>query len=387
MHIIPHQILNWLSALASIVLLSTLIISPAIHANTLPKSVDTSTLVLPEVPEVDLLALDDKIKELLDTHIRPIERKSARVEQLHQLLFDSQYLNIGYEFSATKTAQQTFDDRNGNCLSHASLFVAAARYVGLKARFQLVEVDRQWEKEDNYYIVPGHVNAFVNLPGGATATVEFVDSYVSKELSPKTMPDELAQAEYYSNVAMEHLSSGDKLKALAYLKKAVKTYKKQHAIWSNLGVVYKFLGDYDRAEIAYMKAYKLNKRDPSLITNIYILYTQQGKTELAAKYEKRVSRYLKRNPYKLNQMASINIASNDLKTAERLYKKAIHIKPEEHSFHFDLARLYFKQKKYNLAEKYFQSANKAATERGQPSLYKKKLDHFYKSRDRYQVNL
>lgn len=297
---------------------------------------------LPQVPDVDLLGLNEQTRHWLTQSVRYEPDPRARAYLLHDLLFRPQYRGIEYDDRTTYTAQQTFDKRVGNCISHASLYVAAARHLGLKARFQWVQVPRDWVREKNYYVVPGHINVAVLLPGN-TITVEFTSVYSAQQtqhFKSKSVSDTRALAEYYNNKGMEAMATDNTALAVAFIQKSIATYKKISYAWSNLGVIYKMNGYWDLAQQAYEQGLRIDKRNLSIINNAYILYNQTGQLAKAEKLERKVLRYSKKNPYYLQKLAEADEKLNNIEGAMAKMKKAVALKPEEARFHLHLARLY-----------------------------------------------
>jgi tetratricopeptide (TPR) repeat protein len=349
----------------------------------LPPSISPETKQEPVViPDIEQLAINQEIKELLDRKISQSGSPVKRLGNLHNLLFSKNGLAIKYNSGATKTAQETFDARKGDCLSLASLFVATARHIGLKSKFQTVTLKKNWLPRQDYYTLGRHVNVLVYL-GGVNIEVEFL--YTSKVQTKnlkassdfyksKAIPDQRALAEYYNNLGAESLDRGEKLTALAYFEKATETYSKVDFLWANLGVLYKLLGKPELAEKAYLKALKINPSSGSTLVNIHALYTEQGKQELAKKYSAKVEKYSRRNPYYLADLAQRDYELNNLEAAIRYYKKAIKLKPTEDSFHLGLALAYFKQKRFDLADKFMRSGQKLALDQNGIDRFQSKID-------------
>ena len=72
----------------------------------------------------------------------------------------------------TRTASDTFHDRQGNCLSFTMLFVGLARAAGLTANYQSVEVPPTWAN-DGQVVIASHVNAVVRTGFGEETVVDF----------------------------------------------------------------------------------------------------------------------------------------------------------------------------------------------------------------------
>jgi len=348
-----------------------------------PAKLDLSKL--PRVDDVDILTIDDNIKALLDREVASIPGKRERAIQLHRILFKPYHIGITYDSTATKTAQQTFDSGSGNCLSHAALFVAAARYVGLKAVFQTVEVPREWLENDNFYVIPGHVNVAVALPGNII-TVEFTDAYSAHNtrfLKSKKISDKMALAEFYNNIGMEHMQKLDYPSAIAYLQKSTEMSKRIGFVWSNLGVAYKLNGHMALAEKAYKRGLNLESTNLSIINNIYILYQQTGQTKKAQKLAKKVERYSKKNPYYLQKLATSDMNMGNYAQAVNLLRKAIRIKPEEPNFHTTISFAYYELGEFDKSIKSMGKAREHAKNEEEYNRFQHKLDVL----KRYQASL
>ncbi|WP_185231227.1 transglutaminase-like domain-containing protein [Teredinibacter franksiae] len=333
--------------------------------------------LVPTVDDTELLSINDEVKSILDRVIAPLHTKREKAVELQRLLFQPMFLGITYDINETKTAQQTFDSGTGNCLSHASLYLAAARHLGLRAHFQSVEVPREWLNRDDFYLVPGHVNVAVLIPGN-TITVEFTNAYSARKtqlLKSQPLTDKQALAEYYNNIGMQYMEEREYLKAIAYMRKATETYKKTSSAWSNLGVTYKINGHLDLAEIAYEKALKYDKRNLSVINNIYILYIQTNNIEKANKLAKRVARYSKKNPYYLSKLAQTDIALGNYDRAIISLKKAIRIKQSEPKFYLSLAYAYHQSGRFEKSIDAVIKAQAYAASKNDLNRYQAKLEY------------
>ena len=326
------------------------------------------------IADVDMLAINETVKQLLDENVKHIRHKELRTKFLHKYLFTEEGLNIQYSEDVTLTAQETFDQGKGNCLSLASLYIASARYVGLNAKFQNVAVPRSWKEGNGFYVIPGHVNVSVHIEPGARAIVEFVSTYIPKEIPGDKISDNYALAQYYSNLGAEHLSRREIGPAIAYLVKSVNTSKKVAHAWSNLGVAYRLNKQYLLAEQAYLNALAIDKRDMSTVNNLYKLYKQTEQHHKAEKYAERVARYARKNPYYLARLAVSDMEVGDLNSALKKMKKAIKLNPDEHKFYATLAAVYFKQERFKDAEKTMKKARDIALGESEKNTYQEKLN-------------
>jgi hypothetical protein len=119
-----------------------------------------------ELPEIiaatDVLALNPEMRSFVDSYV---DRGSTSYAKLHQLLYA--VINeggFGLKYNdLTHTAAETFNKRNGNCLSFTNMFVAMARDAGLKVSFQEVDIPPDWTMQGDIYVLSRHMNIYVDL--------------------------------------------------------------------------------------------------------------------------------------------------------------------------------------------------------------------------------
>ncbi len=331
--------------------------------------------IIPSIYEPDkILFIENRLKSYLDEQIRPIRSKSHRAKKLHEYLFTESGLNIQYDEKSTKTAHETFESGEGNCVSLANLYVAAARYVGLNAQFQKVKVPRDWERREGFYILPGHMNVAVKINVNTRAIVELVSTYISAELEDEEIDDKQAFAEYYSNKGVEELEQRRYQSAISYLEKSTEIFPDLSFTWSNLGVAYKFSGQYEKAENAYQKAIELDKNYLSALKNLYALYFELNQTDKANELSQRVKRYARKNPYFMAKTAEVLFEQKDYAGALEFYKKAIKKKKRESDFHFGLAKSYYMLGSLEKAKRAQNDAVKYSEDDAEKQRYSSKLD-------------
>ncbi len=121
---------------------------------------------LPEVNDVDVLAMDQDMLRFLDKHVNQKHRSTLKLHELLYAIITEGSFGLEYD-EITRTAQETFEARLGNCLSFTNLFVAMAREVGLEVSYQEVDIPPSWSMAGDTYELNRHVNVFVDLgPGG-----------------------------------------------------------------------------------------------------------------------------------------------------------------------------------------------------------------------------
>jgi tetratricopeptide (TPR) repeat protein len=371
--------------------------------NTSPASVDKS------IPDVDILALNDEMKFLLNDLVVGIKNPEQKLNLLteivsHRVVYDTQDDKFG-----TKTALETFESGTGNCLSFVNLFVAMARYAGLQSGFQDIPTPPNWVKNGDALFITRHVGAFVDYysPGQAFYRIDFLDgkSVVvlnndnrflfapsiaagTPEFNPRlvrSIPDHLAFAQYYNNLGSKYLSEGKGVDAFRYFVKAIKTDPRLSYAWSNLGVAYSRNNQIDAAEEAYKQALSISREwgddisAMSVMNNLARLYTRTGKIKQAAFYEKEVAAFRNKNPY--YHFSIGKIAYNDGRYEESVkdFKEAINKKEDEHIFHFALALSYYKMGEIDKAEKSMDKAKLYVWDKAGKDYYDRVRDDMLKN--------
>ena len=362
----------WL--LGSVALTSLLGIPPAYALSEPSPAVTPPTAQL--VDKEVFLHIGPELKNLLDQKIRPLTRRTQQVVALHELLFGRQYFAIDYDNSYTKTAHETFATRSGNCLSLAALYVASARYLGMNARFQVVDIPEQWDKNRDFNIVLGHVNVRVKIPGH-DATVEFLDTYTgeeAKKFKTRIITDDEATARYFNNRGAELLAAGELDSAVELLQKSVEVHPRFSESWVNLGVGYKLKGQLTQAEQAYWQARKINRHNLSAINNLHTLYLETGETQKAQQLADRIRAHQMKNPYYLASLAQHEINKHNFGHAVTYLKKAIKIQPLEADFYLLLGQTYFQVGDYAKSEAALLKAVELTRETNELEKRQKKLD-------------
>ncbi len=327
----------------------------------------------------DILYISDEIKAELDREIRPIHDRARRAVALHWLMFDTDSWNIDYSADHTYSAMETYENRKGNCISLAALYVAAARYVNLPAKFQSVSVPSAWTPKDGYYLLTGHVNALVRLRR-QTIHIDFLQTFLDlelKEVKKRSINDDQAYGEFHNNIAMELVEKKDFELAKQHMEIAISYDPDSDFIWSNYGVLHKFEGDFERAEKKYKKALDKNKRNFSALTNLYILYNETGRHAEAQVLAEKVERYSRNNPYHLAKLAQSSLREKRYPEALSLIKKAIKKDKKVADFHHVKAKILYESGKYELSLEALERARKVSEEKGNNDdieIYRKKIE-------------
>ncbi len=306
-----------------------------IHAAIIDQSVD-------HYSEIDPLYISDEVKQYIDAYIRPRDGNETRVDKLQDLLYGEDFLHIQYSSDETHTAMGAFHAREGNCLGVMNLYIAMARYAGLDANFQTVDVQPSWDRRGDLLVLSQHINASGKISARRTYVVDFTPEISLQQLTSDIVTDKVARSLYFNNLGVEQLIEGNYEEALAYFKNALFLNEESTIAWNNIGSNYNRLGNSEYAEYAYRMAFNLDDNNATAINNLAKYYHRAGEFRLAREYEKAIERFNDRNPYYHFAQGSVAFDAGDFDDARKSFRTAVRLKEEEPDFYYALAGAYLR---------------------------------------------
>lgn len=289
---------------------------------------------------LDLLSLDEELKRYIDDYVNPKWAGEAKIRALRKLMFAPDRLNIEYDSRRTQTANETFRSKRGNCLSMTSLFVAAARYVGVDANFQVVERNPTWRKSGTTMIRNAHINATGWISGYRRYVVDFLPETVIDEKDSYTIPDLHAVTLYYNNMGAESIINDDPAGAIRYLRSALAIRPEFADAWNNMGVALRRLGRFEQAEFSYRHAVSLDSSHYTAMSNLGHFYGGRGDSSREQMYLSKVESYRAKHPYYLFFKGREAYDQRDYEAARKYLNKAIRRKRDEPEFYLALSHVY-----------------------------------------------
>jgi Flp pilus assembly protein TadD len=322
---------------------------------------------MPELPEADILAVNDGMRAFLAETVEGHHQPQMRLRALLRAIITDDTFGLNYN-KTTRTAEETFEARTGNCLSFTNMFVAMARELGLPAYFQQVEVPPLWDQQGDTLVLNRHINVYVearefqSLTRSSAQVVDFNVADFKSIYRTELISDEMAEAHYYSNIGVEKLQQGELLESFLYLRKGLQKDLEFAPLWTNLGALYSRAG-YDRhAEASYLTALRVKNNSLVAASNLVRIYERNGNVEQAALFRDRVERFRARNPYYRYYMARESMDQGDYDAAVKHLRSAIRRKPEEDSFYFLLGVVYLQLGDQEAARNYLEQARSVAAD-------------------------
>ena len=371
----------------SLVLLCTWLAACTPLVVSAPESTDdllSGQVLLGEVVDVsdirtdEILSLDNEMRDYVSSKVKGDPQARSRLRKLIRGMIEDGLLTLDYDPNLTNTANETFQSRQGNCLSFSILFAALAREANLDVTFQMVDIPPSFRADGEIILLNNHINVRVR---GVRRDINFAGDYVvdfntaeyNGNYDTRKVTDNYAIALYFSNLAVESMLAGNSKDAFRYLKKGIETDPEIAGLWVNLGALYSRNEHHDMAVQAYQQALLIQPANKSALANMASVLYQLGREEEAAQYSRKVAYYRDRHPYYHYFLAQTAYQENKLETAMAYLTKAIRLKKDEHQFYFLRGLIHYQMKEYDLAARDYKKARDTAEKAQLISGYTRKL--------------
>jgi tetratricopeptide (TPR) repeat protein len=281
--------------------------------------------------------VDERIVALAEGRINRGASERVRTEQITDFIFG--FLDLEYRLEPTRSALETFRDREGNCLSFVNLFVGLAREYRLSPFYVEVEDYQRWNYSEGMVVSHGHIVAGLRVDGHLE-TYDFLP-YRRKSYRDFNPIDDLkASAHYYNNLAAEALMRGDLERAESLARIAVGLAPWFEKAVNNLGVVLLRKGEPQRALELLTEALEQKPKNVPLLTNTARAYQETGRIDEANELLARLEGLQETNPFFFVYRGEVALAQNDLEGALEYMRKAFRQDSENPQVHVGLVKVY-----------------------------------------------
>jgi tetratricopeptide (TPR) repeat protein len=331
----------------------------------------TAATPSPQLPDRDILELSPEMKAFLDDHVRGQHSANEKLRLLIYAIMGEGTFRLIYD-ERTRTAEETFRDQRGNCLSFTNMFIAMARYLGLEAHYQEVEVPPDWSLAGQSFLLSKHVNVLLEI-GHRIRVVDFNLYDFKMRFEKKVISDRRGRAHYYNNLGVEHMLSGENALAVAYFYQSLREDDSFGPAWINLGILHRREGYPEFAEAAYLEALGIDSLDLVAMSNLANLYEQEGLLEDAARYRANVEAHRMENPYYRYMMANEAFLGGNYQAAIYHLDFAVRERPHEDLFYSLMSMSYLMSGDRDAAQDWMKKASEVAEEDASKKRYEHKL--------------
>jgi Flp pilus assembly protein TadD len=311
-------------------------------------------------------------------------REHGKTKGLVYALYDTNELKLDYDSSYTGTAAETYAARQGNCLSLVIMTAAFARRLDLSVRFQDVQIEDTWSRDQALFLVSSHVNLSLAPRGprtdedydpSAMLTIDFVPGMAISRQRVRYLSETDIVALYMNNRAAEELAQGRVADAYWWARGALLKKPALAAAYNTLGVVYQRSGQPVLAEQVYRAALEREPDSLVVLQNLAPLLAANGKKEEAEQLTQRAARLYPAPPYHFFNQAMAAYQAGNFAQARTLFAREVARAPYNDEFHFWLGIANLQLGELNTAEKQLALARDMSVRSDARERYSAKLAH------------
>lgn len=339
-----------------------------------------------ELPDADTLF--ELPEDALNSLRRELTRSKGYQHQSKVMLHEwlANYINAAdggfrYADNVTRSARDTFDDREGNCLSLVVLTAALAKELAVKVEFQEIDIPPVWDRQGGFYLVNGHINLKLlpqdkgNVFNISTQSIQidFLPERAMQGYQKRRVSRAIVVSMFYNNIAAEALVEGNYDRAYGLLKLALKQEELFLPALNTLAVLYRYKGLDQQAEVLYKYVLSVQPEDMNALNNYAIMLSAQDRLDEWSDVHKVMELARIRNPYYYYGIAQQAYFDKEYQDALIWYKRAIAKADYRHEFYFGLSRTYWVTGDLSRAEQSLKKALKLTTDEHNKRRYQAKL--------------
>jgi Tfp pilus assembly protein PilF len=330
-----------------------------------------------------IFTVSPAMKRYLQEEVLHGQRDKDLRHALFEALYRKDKLQLEYDSAMTRTAEQAFTARTGNCLSLVIMTAALARELGLNVTYQRITMDDAWSRSGSLYFSSGHVNLVlgtqrIQLNKGYNVnefmTVDFIPIPEKARQKAQPLEEKTIVAMYMNNRAAELLVQDKLDDAYWWARKAILADPAFLNSYNTLGVIYQHHGDMPAAEQVLRQASAAEPDNTIFLYNLAQTLDELGRPAEAKVLRERLARLEPYPPFHFFTLGQEAMAQGDYVKARNLFLRELDRSPDYHEFHFWLAVAAFKLGNLKEADVHMKQALENSTTRGDHDLYAAKLD-------------
>lgn len=302
--------------------------------------------------------IDDAIKQDVVKLINPEDLPYMRLRKVLKYLHDNGFLNFEYDMSATLTAQDAFDKKRGNCLSHTGLFVALARQLQVPVYFVYVSEALDFEERDGSYVVSSHI-ATGFQDGPKTTVVDFNSERENFRIYEK-IDDRSAYCLFYNNLAVDKIMKREYDEARKILVFLLELKPELKEVRNNMGVLLMKTGKYEEALNLYQDMRLTSQNYQPALHNGLLAAKRLQRKSVEESFSASMKEISEKDPLILYQKAIEMEKSGNFSEAVNYLRKALGYQPRNAFLYAVMARIYLESKDEIKARAAFQRAKSLA---------------------------
>ncbi len=259
---------------------------------------------LVRVDKEELFRLPPDVMRKLAAYSANSTGSTVRMQQLVSMIFGPDKHSFGYAAGHSTTASETWERRQGDCLSLTVLTYATARALGLQGDMQEVQSPMTFDRVGRFDVLNEHVNVY--FPRAYHGNIEAAESRdvvidFDPDLSPgrrgRALTEGAILARYYNNIAVEHLAQDQPVLAYAHFRAALASDPGYAAAYGNLAVLYSSAGRMAEAEQVLRVALQRAPTSDLPLRALHQLLVDQGRLAEARDFAAQLDARRASDPY------------------------------------------------------------------------------------------
>lgn len=316
-----------------------------------------------------------------------IERRRRNQSSPAYALYDvvHQELKLDYDTAITRTAEEAFKARAGNCLSLVVLTAAMARELALPVTFQSVYGFETWSRAEGFAFLSGHVNLLLNkyprMQGAGAVSferemlIDFVEDARRTANRVRPVGEATVVAMFLNNRAAEWMAAGRLDAAYWHARAALQSDPQYLSAYNTLAVIYLRHGNLRAAERVLDVALQREPGNARMLTNLVKVLDRDGRAAEASLVRQRLAALEPYPPFYFLDRGKAQFAAGDVRGAMALFQQELKRIPYDHELHFAMALAGLRLGESDEAREHLQLAMLNSGSRDQRAIYASKLEH------------
>lgn len=338
-----------------------------------------------EVPDAsEIFRMTPEMRAYLQT---AVERRSRAQNSPAYALYDVVHkdVRLDYDTAMTRTAEEAFTARAGNCLSLVVLTAAMARELALPVTFQSVYGVEIWSRSEGIAFLSGHVNLLLNkyprldgfgaVPFAREMVIDFVEDARQPASRVRAIGESTVVAMFLNNRAAEWMAGGQLDAAYWHARAAIQSDPQYLSAYNTLAVIYLRHGNLRGAQRVLETALRREPGNARMLANLVNALDRDGRVAEADIVRQRLAALEPYPPFYFLDLGKARLAAGDAVGARALFERELKRIPYDHELHFAIALAELRLGESDDAREHLQLAMLNSGSRDQRAIYASKLEH------------
>ena len=283
--------------------------------------------------EQDIFMLDAEMISMVENNLNTARNPKNKALKLLKHIFDKEEIALSYSNNANLIARDTYHSKMANCMSLTIMAYALAEHANLRVEFQQVDVPEYWIRNGRYNLLTGHINLLIKPDVNSEKNIILGNDNLQIDFDPFVSKQTFPKRKIGKNTVL----------AMFY---------------NNKGGQALVDSDYDIAYQYFKAATKVDSGFSPAWGNLAVLYRLTDNLVTAEKVYRHAVAINPNNLTSLSNLAILLRSQNKNLEADDIEKQLLSKRKKNPYYHAVLADEAFYQQDYQAALKHFKNALK-----------------------------